>query len=59
MAEEFNFVETNAAEIYTKVMQWLIDSVNEPLYPADERRIYGEALVFVLVNVYNEMNDTA
>ena len=59
MANEFSFVETDAAKIYNIVMTWLMDSVNEPLYPADERRIYGEALIYVLVNVYNEMNDTA
>lgn len=59
MANEFDFVQTDAAQIYTTVMNWLMDSVNEPLYPGDERRIYGEALIFVLVNVYNEMNDTA
>lgn len=59
MAEKFDFVQTDAAQIYTTVMNWLMDSVNEPLYPGDERRIYGEALIFVLVNVYNEMNDTA
>lgn len=59
MAQEFDFVNTDAAEIYSTVMEWLMDSVNEPLYPGDERRIYGEALVFVLVNVYHEMNDTA
>lgn len=59
MAQEFDFVNTDAAEIYNTVMEWLMGSVNEPLYPGDERRIYGEALIFVLVNVYNEMNDTA
>lgn len=59
MAQEFDFVNTDAAEIYNTVMEWLMGSVNEPLYPGDERRIYGEALVFVLVNVYHEMNDTA
>lgn len=59
MAQEFNFVNTDAGEIYSTVMNWLMDSVNEPLYPGDERRIYGEALAFVLVNLYNEMNDTA
>lgn len=59
MANEFSFVETDAAKIYNLVMTWLMDSVNEPLYPADERRIYGEALIYVLTNVYNEMNDTA
>lgn len=59
MANEFSFVETDAAKIYNIVMNWLMDSVNEPLYPADERRIYGEALIYVLTNLYNEMNDAA
>ncbi|NLH01190.1 MAG: baseplate J/gp47 family protein [Clostridiales bacterium] len=34
-----------------------MDSVNEPLYPGDERRIFGEALVSVLVALYSEFND--
>ena len=59
MANTFDFVNTDSTDIYNTVMSMLMDSINEPLYPGDERRIYGEALVFVLVNVYNELNDTA
>lgn len=59
MADTFDFVNTDSTDIYNTVMNLLMDSINEPLYPGDERRIYGEALVFVLVNVYNELNDTA
>lgn len=59
MAQEFDFVNTNAEDIYTTVMNWLMDGVNEPLYPGDERRIYGETLISVFVNLYSEMNDTA
>lgn len=59
MTENFDFVQTDGTKIYNMVMNWLMDSVDEPLYPGDERRIYAEALAFVLINVYNELNDTA
>lgn len=52
------FVETDAAKIYTTVLDGLMDSVGEPLYPGDERRIFADALVSVLVAVYNEFNDS-
>lgn len=57
MAQTFDFVETDAAKIYTAVVGSLMDSVGEPLYPGDERRIFGDALVAVLVALYNEFND--
>lgn len=55
----FDYVETDAAKIYTSIIGNLMDAVEEPLYPGDERRIFGEALVSVLVNLYNEFNDKA
>lgn len=57
MPGDFNFVETDAAKLYTSIMGSLMDSVDEPLYPGDERRIFGEALVAVFVSLYNEFND--
>lgn len=51
------FVETDAAKIYTTVLDGLMDSVGEPLYPGDERRIFADGLVAVLVSMYNEFND--
>lgn len=57
MSEQISFVETDSAKIYTTVIQSLMDSCNEALYPGDERRIFGEALVAVLVSVYSEFND--
>ena len=57
MAENFDFVETDAAKIYTAILSALMDNVGEPLYPGDERRIFGDALAAVLVAVYNEFND--
>lgn len=57
MPDKLEFVETDAAFIYTAVMEGLMDAVNEPLYPGDERRIFGEGLVAVLVAMHNEFND--
>lgn len=57
MPETFDFVDTDAAEIYTAVLNSLMDNVGEPLYPGDERRIFGDALAAVLVALYNEFND--
>ena len=53
MAQSFDFVETDSATIIGSLM----DYCDEPLYPGDERRIFGEALVAVLVGLYNEFND--
>lgn len=57
MAEEISFVETDSAKIYTTVIGQLMDYCNEALYPGDERRIFGEAMVQVLVAVFAEFND--
>lgn len=57
MADDFKFVEADSAAIYTTVISNLMDYCNEALYPGDERRIFAEGLVKVLVNLYNEFND--
>lgn len=57
MAQSFDFVETDSAKIYTTIIGSLMDYCDEPLYPGDERRIFGEALVAMLVSLYNEFND--
>lgn len=54
---ETNFVETDSAKLYTAIIGSLMDSCNEALYPGDERRIFGEALVAVFISLYNEFND--
>lgn len=59
MAKDFNFVNVDSQGIYDKVIDGLMDYLDEPLYPGDERRLFAEALVMVLVSVYNKMNDTA
>lgn len=55
---EFDFVETDSAKIYTKIIGSLMDYCDEPLYPGDERRIFGEGLVMVLTALYSEFNDS-
>lgn len=59
MADDFNFVETDSAKLYTEIIGSLMDSCNEALYPGDERRIFGEALVAAFVSLYSLFNDRA
>lgn len=54
---ELNFFDTNAAQVLSFVMEELENSVNEPLYPGDERRIFGESFAQLVVAVYNVAND--
>lgn len=55
---DFDFVETDSAKIYTAIIGQLMDNCDEPLYPGDQRRIFGEALVLVLTALYSEFNDS-
>lgn len=57
--DDFNFVETDSAKLYTEIIGSLMDSCNEALYPGDERRIFGEGLVAVFVSIFNLFNDKA
>lgn len=54
---DLNFLETNAEKIRDTILEELENCCNEPLYPGDERRMYGEALAQVVVSVYNTVND--
>lgn len=54
---EINFIETDPQELYNDFIEILEAGVNEPLYPGDERRITGEALIYVIIAAYNTMND--
>lgn len=53
------FITTDAGLIYQEIITSLESGVDEPLYPGDERRIFGEALVAIIVAVYNAVNDAA
>lgn len=54
---DINFLEIDAKKVRDNVLQELENGVNEPLYPGDERRIFGEALAQAVVAVYNTVND--
>lgn len=56
---DFDFVETDSAKIYTAIIGGLMDSCNEPLYPGDERRIFGEGVVQAFVGLMSLFNDAA
>lgn len=54
---DFDFVETDSAKLYTLFIGSLMDNCGEALYPGDERRIFGEAIVALFVSLYAEFND--
>lgn len=55
----FDFINIDARAIYDEILQRLESEVGEPLFPGDERRIFGEALTAVIVSVYHRVNDAA
>lgn len=54
---DLNFIETDTQTVIDTVLEELENGVNEPLYPGDERRIYGESLCQVVVAIYNTVNN--
>lgn len=54
---ELKFIETTDETIYTDILEELENGVGEPLYPGDERRIFGDTMAKVIVTVYNTVND--
>lgn len=56
---EFDFVETDSAKIYTTIIGSLMENCGEALYPGDERRIFGEAIVALFVSTFSLFNDKA
>ena len=57
--EALNLVDVDSSTIYTDVVTGLESEVGEPLYPGDERRIFAEALVAVLVAYASKANDAS
>ncbi|MCB6992888.1 baseplate J/gp47 family protein [bacterium 210820-DFI.6.37] len=55
----FNFLETDAQIVSETVLTALTEEVGEPLYPGDERRIFGEAVAMTVMQVYNYLDDRA
>jgi phage-related baseplate assembly protein len=54
-----HLLETDAGVIYNEIISQLEKYVDEPLYPGDERRIFGEALASVITSVYGYVDDRA
>ncbi|MBM6756695.1 baseplate J/gp47 family protein [Collinsella tanakaei] len=57
--ERLDLIDVDSSSIYTDVVTGLESGVGEPLYPGDERRIFGEALVAALVAYVSKANDAA
>ena len=54
---ELEFISTDSAQIHDTIITELETGVAEPLYPGDERRIFGEAMVPLFVALYSSVND--
>ncbi len=54
---ELTFIEIDTGKIYEEIIDKLEKGCAEELYPGDERRIFGEALVPLIVAVYSSVND--
>ncbi len=54
---EVNFLEVNSAKIVEEVLNQIEARLDEPLFPGDERRIFGEALAMVINAQYQTIND--
>lgn len=52
-------LSSDAGDLYDRIYEVLTDGNGEPLYPGDERRIFGESQLAVLVPVYNSVEDAA
>ena len=53
--EDIKLTTTDASTLYKTIITELEKGAGEPLYPGDERRIFGEALVPVFVALYNSL----
>ena len=54
---DIKFIETEAQTVYDTVISRLMDYCDEALYPADERRIFGEALAALYIAQNSTYND--
>lgn len=54
---DINFLEIDSGKILDDILNQLEQGVSEPLYPGDERRIFGEALAMVINAQYQTIND--
>ncbi len=53
---DLELITFDAEELYTNAIQKMEIAAGEPLYPGDERRVFAEALIEVLVGMANKCN---
>ncbi|WP_243124074.1 baseplate assembly protein [Clostridium tyrobutyricum] len=56
---DINFVETDSKTIYENIINDFENAYGETLYPADERRIFIQQLISIIVGLKNDINDSA
>lgn len=54
-----NFIEVDAKQLYDDIIVQFQKALGEVLYPGDERRIFLEQEVQLIVGIYNAINDSA
>ncbi|MBE1306043.1 baseplate J/gp47 family protein [Clostridium botulinum] len=54
-----NFVETDSKTIYSEIINGFESAYGNTLYPADERRIFLQQCLPVIVGIKNNINDSA
>lgn len=54
---DFDFIQTSAKDIHNLIIENLENDIGESLYPGDERRIFADALSYVMVLLFNKIND--
>lgn len=59
MSESIERFRVDSGALYNDIISALEEGCGESLYPGDERRIFGEALVPILMAVYESMHERA
>ncbi|MDA3732395.1 baseplate J/gp47 family protein [Niameybacter massiliensis] len=54
-----NFVKVDAKQLYNEILVQFQQALGEVLYPGDERRIFLEQEVQLIVGIYNAINESA
>ena len=54
---DLDFIHRSSADVLQTIIETLEAGCAEPLYPGDERRIFGEAMAPLFVGMYEAVND--
>ncbi len=58
MSDDINFIQVDPQQIFDKMVNDFETALGEVLYPGDERRIFLQQELQVIVALYNSLNDT-